>query len=199
MKSKFSVIVLVVVGVTAFLAGVAFSGEGDQEKPETKVAEAPPPPKELEALEAFAGGWKSVVEFLPAMLGQAGKGASHSTSEWVLDHRFLMTMGTTISSFGTYEHISLMTYDPMMKSYRSFTFDNQGMYDVATVTHEPDTNTWTMISEGFEIMSGKPARNKTTIRVIGDDKIEWEWSQKPEGSTEFKLLMKGTDKRVTRK
>jgi hypothetical protein len=92
-----------------------------------------------------------------------------------------------------------MTYDPTMQSYRSFGFDNFGMCEVATMTHDPKTRTWTALSDGFDFTTGKPAKNKYTMHIVSDDKMEWHWYMKAEGETEWKELMRGTDKRVPQK
>ena len=179
-------------GVTAFLAGTAVSGEAEEMK--AKMAEMPPPPQ-LTALDAFVGEWRSAYEHLPAMFGEPGKGIGDFHCKWVLDNRFLMGELTSNSSFGTYQFVWMATYDPTMQSYRSFGFDNHGTCNVATMVYQPESKTWIEVSDGFD-MAGKPAKNKTTMRFAGKDKLEWEWYQKTEREAEFKLLMRGTDTRV---
>ena len=197
MKSKLLVVVAIGIGVTAFLAGTALSGEGDQEK-QAAIPEMPPPPQ-LKALEAFVGDWRYNFEHLPAMFGEPGKGSGMGHAEWVLDGWFVMSKTSSTGSFGSYKDIWLATYDPWMQTYRSFMFDNHGSCDTATMSYEPETKTWTMGYEGFDFMAGKPAKNKNTMRFVTPDKVEWQWHQKTEGETEFKLMMRGTDTRVPKK
>ena len=73
MKNKIVVITGFAVGVTAFLAGTALSGEGEKDK-QAKMPEPPPPPAELKALNAFVGQWRGTYEHLPAMFGEAATG-----------------------------------------------------------------------------------------------------------------------------
>lgn len=195
MRSKYAIAALVVVTVSGFLAGAVFSGEGE-EKGEARPPQPPPPPAELKALDAFVGQWRSTYEFMPTMFGEAGEGAGRGTCQWVLDHRFVMSKGEGTGSFGDYEWIGLMTYDPMMRTYRSFEFNNYGECTVGTMTYDADTRTWTAVSDGYD-MSGRPAKNKVTMRFVGKDKLEWNWFLKSEGETEFIQMMKGADSRVT--
>ena len=147
----------------------------------------------------FVGDWQSAYEHLPAMFGEAGAGAGEFHCEWVLDNRFLMGRGSSTGSFGPYESIWMATYDPIMQAYRSFHFDNFGMCNIATLTYQPEAKTWIETSEGIDFMSGKPAENKSTMRFVSKDRLEWEWHQKVEGETEFKPMMKGSDTRVSGK
>jgi hypothetical protein len=194
MTRKYAVAVLAAVAVTGFLAGTVFSVQaGDQEKGE--VPQPPPPPKELKALEAFVGQWRSSFEFMPAMFPQGGQGTGVGSCEWVLDNRFVMSKGEATSSVGPFEWVWVGTYDPMMQSYRSFEFNSHGEVGIATMSYDANTKTWTSFSDGVD-MTGKPAKNKGTMRFLGKDKMEWEWFQKPEGAADFAQMMKGTDVRV---
>lgn len=194
MKGKYLFVALLIVGAVGFLTGTVFSGEGDDQEA-APPPQAPPPPPELKALEPFVGQWGSSFEFLPAMFGQPGEGTGRGTSEWVLDNRFVLSRGRASSSFGDHEWIGLMTYDPMMKAYRSFSFDSHGMCDIATMAYDASSGTWTTLADGYD-MNGKPAQSQATMRFVSRDKMEWEWSIKPEGGTEFVVMMKGTDSRM---
>lgn len=199
MKNTFVVAAVMALGVTAFLAGTAISGEGQEEKKASPPMPPPPPPPQLKALDVFVGEWRGEYEHLPAMFGQTATGTGQGKTEWVLDGRFVKGEGSGTSSYGTHKAIWMMTYDPMMQSYRSFSFDNFGTCDIATMTHDPKTRTWTSLSDGLDFASGRPGKNKVTMRFISDDRMEWHWYIKAEGETEFKLLMKGTDTRVPEK
>ena len=199
MKNAFVVAAALALGMTAFLAGTATSGEGQEEKQASPPMPPPPPPPQLRALDGFVGEWRGEYEHLPAMFGQATTGTGKGKTEWVLDGRFVKGEGTGTSSYGTHKSIWLMTYDPMMQSYRFFSFDNFGTCDIATVTQDPKTRTWTSLSDGFDFNSGRPGKNKVTMQFTSNDRMEWHWYMKAEGTTEFKLLMKGTDTRVPEK
>jgi hypothetical protein len=71
-------VVLAAFGVAAFWAGTAMSGQGE-ETGKPAVPEAPPPPAQLENLEAFVGQWRGAYEFMPAMFGESGKGTGVTT------------------------------------------------------------------------------------------------------------------------
>lgn len=195
MKKAFAVTTVVVFGLTAFVAGTAVSGEGQDEK-KAGMPEIQPPPPQLKALGAFAGDWQSAYEHLPAMFGEPGRGTGKFHCEWALDDWFLMGEGTSTSSFGPHKFVWMVTYDSKMPAYRSCSFDNHGMCTIATMTYQPETKTWIETSDGINFVSGKPAKNRTTMRFVSKDKLEWEWHQKVEGETEFTLMMKGTDTRV---
>lgn len=197
MKNMFAITIVVALGLTAFVAGTALSGEGQEKKVE--MPEMPVPPPQLKALDGFVGEWRSAYEHLPAMFGQPGMGTGKFNSEWVLDGWFLMGKGTSTSSFGTHKMVWMATYDPKMQAYRSFSFDNYGMSTVATMTYQPETKTWTETSDGIDFKSGKPAKNRSTMRFVSEKKLEWEWHQKVEGETEFTMMMKGTDTRVPKR
>lgn len=197
MKNTFVVVAAVVLGVTAFLAGTAISSQGVEEKKVGPPMAMPPPPPQLKALDAFVGDWRGEYEHLPAMFGEATPGTGRGKTEWVLDGRFVMGEGTGTSSYGTHKAIWLMTYDPKMQSYRSFSFDNFGTCEIATATHDPKDRTWTFLSDGYHFASGEPCKYKYTMRFVSDDKMEWHWYAKAEGETDFELLMRGTDTRVS--
>jgi hypothetical protein len=194
MQKRITVSLLVIMGVVAFLAGAAFSGPSEEgKKPE--MPQAPPPPPELKALDAFAGQWRSNFEFLPVMMGEPGSGTGMTKCEWVLDGWFVMSKFKGTSSYGPYEAIGMMTYDPMEKTYKSYHFSNHGESGVATMSHDPAAKTWTLVADAKD-MAGKPAKHKTVMRFVSDEKMEWEWSQQSQGATDFTVMMKGTDERM---
>jgi hypothetical protein len=195
MKKIFVVALLAAIGVTAFWAGSAVSGQEEEAK-KPEIPMPPPKPAELKALDAFVGDWKSEFEFLPAMFGSPGKGMGKFHCEWVLDGWFLMGKGSATSTFGPHESIWLATYDPKMGKYRSFSFESYGQTEIATMTYDAATETWTTTSEGMDYQTGKPTDNKFTMRFVEKDKLEYEWQQKVQGQTEFTPMMKGTDTRV---
>jgi hypothetical protein len=195
MKNMLAITIVVAFGLTAFVAGTAVSGEGQEEK-KVQMPQMPAPPPQLKALDAFVGEWRGVYEHLPAMMGQPGTGTGKFQSEWVLDGWYLMGKGVSTGTFGAHEMVWLATYDPKMQAYRSFSFDNHGNTTIAEMAYQPASRTWIETSEGIDFKTGKPAKNKSTMRFVGKDKLEWEWLQKVEGATEFTLMMKGTDTRV---
>jgi hypothetical protein len=195
MRKIFVVALLAAIGVTAFWAGSVVSGQEEETK-KLPMPMPPTKPAEIKALDAFVGEWKSEFEFLPAMFGAPGNGTSEFHCEWVLDDWFVMGKQSSASTYGPYDSVWLATYDPKMGKYRSFTFTSSGACGIATMTYDPETHTWTAVSESTNMTSGKPAENKTTMRFAGKDKVEWEWHQRVEGQTEFTLMMKGTDTRV---
>ena len=73
MKKSVVVTMAAVICVTAFLAGRAVSGQGEEK---AKMREMPPP--QLKALDAFAGEWRGAYEHLPAMFGEPGTGTGGS-------------------------------------------------------------------------------------------------------------------------
>ena len=199
MKNKSVVVLTVVLGVMAFVAGTAISGEGVEEKQAGQDMAPPPPPAQLKALEAFVGEWRGEYEHLPAMFGESAMGTGRGKTDWVLDGWFVKSEGIGTSSFGTHKSIWLATYDPKTRSYRSFSFDNFGTVDIGTLTHDPKTGTWTALSDGVDIKTGQPNENKFTMHFVNNDKMEWQWFAKGQGETEYTMLMKGTDTRVQRK
>lgn len=196
MKRQVAVVAVVAVGITAFLVGAAFAGEAEEEMHAKMPPEPPAPPGELKALDVFVGEWRGEYEHLPAMFGEAAKGTGRGKCEWILDNWVLKWEGSGTSTYGTHKAVSLTTYDPQMQTYRSYEFDNFGMVAVSTMTYDRPTKTWTLTSDGMNFTTGQPAKNKSTLRFVSDDKFEWEWSQQTEGETEFKPLMRGTDTRV---
>ena len=198
MKSTFITAAAVGFGVTAFLAGAAFSGQDVEEK-KPGLLTPPPPPPQLKALDVFVGTWRGAYEHLPAMFGEAATGTGQGTTKWVLDGRFIKGEGTGTSSYGTHRSIWLMTYDPMMQAYRWFSFDSFGTCEIATMTHDPKTRTWTALADGFDFTTGKPAKSKYTLHFLSDNKMEWRWYMRAEGEADFKQLMKGIDTRVPEK
>lgn len=196
MKPRSTVALLLAACATAFCVGTVVSGQS-QEAPEGKPAGPPLPPAELKALDAFVGEWRSVYEFTPAFMGESGTGTGFGTSEWVLGNWFLKTTFKATGDMGEYEMIGMLTYDPVAKIYRSYSFESYGMVEEATMTYEPGTKTWTTLSDGIDYQTGKPLKNRYVMRFVSPDKLEWDWSIQREGETDFALAMKGTDTRVS--
>ena len=201
MRKSLVVVMAAAICVTVLLGGGAVWGQLEEkqepkEPKKVKMPEIPAPPVQLKALNAFVGDWRSAYEHLPAMFGEPGTGTGEFHCEWVLDNWFVMGKGSSTGSFGTHKSMWMVTYDPKMQTYRSFAFDNYGTCSTATMTHDPETNTWLQTSDGVDFKSGKPAEIKSMMRFVGKDKLEWEWRQKAEGETEFTLMMKGVDTRV---
>ena len=184
--------------MATFGAGRVLSGEEQEAAPQEPPA-APRPPAEIKALDAFIGPWRSTYEFMPAMMGQAGTGTGTGTGSynWMLNGWFVMSKFQGTSTMGDYEMIGMMTFDPSSKAYRAFHFSDHGECDEATMTYEPEARTWTMTSEGRDFETGKPMKNRTVMRFVTPDRLEWERSGQREGETEFTAFMKGTDTRMS--
>jgi hypothetical protein len=90
----------------------------------------------------------------------------------------------------------MMTYDPMMQTYKWFEFDVHGMYNIAVADYDPNSETWTFTSDTHD-MAGKPTKSKYLVRFADKNTMEWEWSMKPQDASDFALWMKGTKKRVS--
>lgn len=195
MRAKLTIVALAAAGVAAFGVGTVFSGEGQEAPPATPPI-PPSPPAELKALEAFIGQWRSTYEFLPAFMGQPGTGTGSGVCEWVLDGWFVMSKFRGTSTMGGFESMGMMTYDPFEKVYRSFHFSSHGDAETATMTHDPQNNTWTMAYESRDAVTSKPAKNRVVMRFDTPDKLDWEWAGQREGETEFTVWMKGSDARV---
>jgi hypothetical protein len=196
MRKIFVVALLAAIGVTAFWAGSAVSGQEEEAK-KPQMPMMPPKPAELKALDVFVGDWKSEFEFLPAMMGSPGKGMGKFHCDWVLDGWFIMGKGMATSNLGPHESIWIATYNPKMQKYQSYSFESHGENTVTPMTYDPATQTWMTVSQGTDMKSGKPAEDKMTMKFTSKDTLEWEWLQKVEGAEEYTLMMKGTDTRVT--
>lgn len=179
------------------LVGVAV-GQDAKDKKEDSSTEAmgpPPRPEELNAYEPLIGKWQGELQFTENFPGGPGKGKGSSEIKWDLDRRVVRWEGQSTSDLGLYKYVTIMTYEPMEQTFLSYTFDNMGMVDIATVYPDASGKTWTMTSDGIDFATGAPAKNKTIMTLTDDDTLEWKWYVTPVSSPTPKLMMTGADKR----
>jgi hypothetical protein len=123
-------------------------------------------PPELKILERLAGTWDvKAVSRRAVWTPKEVRTTSKVTRQWVLDGRFLQD--TSESSDGV-ENISLLTYDPQMKAYRSWWFSSEGATSKAVGQWDAAAETMTFKSDLNDGLTSRGA-----MRFIDKDRHVW--------------------------
>jgi hypothetical protein len=141
-------------------AGKQMLAEWSRQKPEEKL------PPELKVLQRLAGTWDVKGISRPAAwTPKEVRTTSKVTRKWVLDGRFLQD-NSEISD-GT-ESISLLTYDPQKKAYRSWWFSSQG-------NSSKSTGQWGAAAEtmSFTADLGDGLTSRDSVRFLDQDRHDW--------------------------
>lgn len=111
-------------------------------------------PAELDRLAPFVGTWSSVAEQRDTASGAVSHVEQTSTVRWVAGDRFLMTETTRTRDGKSESAASITTWDPELRLYRQWTFDQSG-----TVVAGED---WSYSADGSWRLT----------RQAGDERIE---------------------------
>jgi hypothetical protein len=131
--------------------------------PEEKKAEAPKPPPELDKLNYFVAPAPWTLDGT-LKAGPGGPTPGRSMCRWMPGKFFLGCMMEFKDSAGTITQAeSMMGWDAEKKTYRSWSFDNQGRYESATGTVKDDV--WTWVGE-----SHRGDKTTQTRYVVSDTK-----------------------------
>lgn len=133
------------------------------------AASADEPPPELKLLEDYVGTWDEVVsnkatEWIP----EAGKVTSVTKKTWAMGNKFVRMEGKFTP--GDNDFLSLLTYDPHAKVYRTWYFDSGGGMPRGSMTGKWDERTCTMTWTGADD-DGNKTLGKT--HIIDKDNHEW--------------------------
>ena len=159
------------------------------------MAQAPagppqPGPEHLK-LAYFAGKWSAEGDMKPSTSGPGGKFSSTSTCEW-FDGKFALVChseGKTQAS--TVKGLSIMGWDPAVKTYTFFTINEVGQNAFSRGTVEGDTWTWNNESN----VNGKPVILRFTLKQVSPDSATYRFEMGPPGGP-LKLMMDGKQTRV---
>jgi hypothetical protein len=149
------------VACTVILVGAAlvFTSGGGIE------AQAPDKPPELKVLDRFIGKWKFEMVLKPAeWTPKEIKRTGTSVNEWVLDGWFQQHK---VKTDGGTESIEMLTYDPRMKTYRTWFFGSDSFAN--EVTGAWDEKAKIFASKGN---MGNGVTTVETMRFIDDDNRE---------------------------
>jgi uncharacterized protein (TIGR03067 family) len=147
-------------------------------------------PPELKVLEKRIGTWAAETVVKPGPWNPTGhKATGVETTEWVLGGRFQQARNANRPA--NPDNVMLFTYDPQVKAFRSWYFDDQGGTIEMTGQWDEAAQTLNWTSEaknGF--------RATAAMRIAGPDSIEWQMVVKdPDG----KVMLEMTGKLVRKK
>jgi hypothetical protein len=129
---------------------------------------------ELAALEHYAGSWESETDSanLPFTKGKV-------TAQWILGGRFLQQSVEVIDGSADWKYLSLMTYDPEKKVYRTWIFLSDG----STMETEGtwDENRRVMTSVGRKDANGGHSITTADFSEAGVEK--WKIAYKDQNGT----------------
>jgi len=129
-------------------------------------------PPELKVLEKRIGTWTTETVVKPGPWNPTGQKATGvETTEWILGGRFLQTRNANRPA--NPDNMSLCTYDPQLKAFRTWYCDDQGFVNDMTGQWDEAAQTLNWTSEaknGF--------RATAAMRIAGPDNIEWQMAVK---------------------
>ena len=136
----------------------------------------PARPAELDKLNMFAGEWVSTGEATMTGLDEVLKSTGTTESTWGCDGWCLVERSTmNMGELGGMTGLGVWTWDAKAKKYRSSWADDWGTTGRATAKYDDETRTWTMKAKGTGPM-GKSV-GKGTATFVGDDTVEWTWTE----------------------
>lgn len=147
------------------------------------------PPPELRVLDDMIGTWDEVLTNKPTeWLPKAERSDSLTKKNWSLGGKFIRMEG--VWKPAKTEFLSLLTYDPATKEYRTWYFDSGGGQPRGSVRGSWDDKARTMTWTGTD-----EAGNKTVgkSRIVDRDHHEWTViTTDPQGKVVLDLLGKNT-------
>lgn len=177
------------------LCGCQAGGPADMGGPPKK----PAVPAEMAKLNGLIGDWQGEFSMMPAGVtdpAQAMKMTSKTKIEPVLDGMFLReTMEGDMGEMGKMSGVSMYSYDPHQKEYRTFWFSNWGEAVEGDMEHDEKSGEWRMSWKGHS-PTGQPVIGEAVMKLTDSNTLTWsmtEWD-----SWHMKKLMtgSGTAKRV---
>jgi len=183
MKTKKARFFVLELGLVLLLAGLGMA---------QAPAGPPKPGPEYQKLAYFAGKWTSEADMKPSSFGPGGKYSSLSTCEW-LDGNFALVCHTDGETHtGSVKGLSIMTWDPAVKTYTYFSTNSWGQGGFSRGKVEGDTWTW----NNETTMNGKPMVVRFTLKQISPDVATYKLEMGAPGEP-LKVMMDGRQNRVT--
>ena len=122
---------------------------------------------ELEALHNYVGAWDVVVSSgpTPVFLGEA-------TAEWILDGRYVQQTASLRAQDGKpgLKFTTLMTFDPVKRIYRSWTFMGNGSRSESEGVWDAKTRTMSWTSHKDD--AGNSSTTKADFSISGIEKVK---------------------------
>jgi hypothetical protein len=112
--------------------------------------------------------------------------------EWVLDGMFLKGQGWHETGHGgRVSYVEYITWDRQAGKYRSWWFNNRGMFGEGWMTLDKDGSTLRVTAEAAD-PQGRKSRRQRTMTFIDDRTMEWTWLEdSPKGT----IKLRGTHRR----
>lgn len=164
---------------------------------QAQIQDRPKPGPEHLKLAAWVGEWTYEGVLMDTPLGPGGKFVGHESVRWILDGLFLEFRDKDKGVYGgkesTYEGVIILWYDPVAKTYKVHSFDNDGFVGMGVVTHQRGSD-WTASGTGTN-SKGKTTktRHATTFSFDGKtrtSKCEISLDDGKTWSTYYELTMK---------
>lgn len=183
--------------VMMFLALVAIVGCHQPKYDLSELAEQEVPrPVELDRLDTFVGNWSGTSKIELACTDETITCKGTSSAKWDLDERFLIERAQMdMGDLGTMEGISLWTWDPGSKKYRTWWFDSWGGASTGTATYDEATKTWHMKGKGVDPWTGKGTAGKGTGTWTDENSMTWTYTEWDSWKLRKNMEMSGTSHR----
>lgn len=175
--------------VTGLLAGC-------QRPDMEEMMKAPQRPVQLDRLNAFVGTWEGEAEMTMPGTEEVYRSTATNTISWSVDNRYLMNeMEITMHNGEKMHAMELWTWDPQIKKYRQWWFDDWGGYGSSTVEYEADEDEWEAKGESHCMRTGHTSYDEMEMCFKDADSMEWTWTSGDALGLITYMEMKGTSRR----
>ena len=183
-------------GMSALLAGVLSGCGGGKAEMQAGAPPGPPPrAAELDRLNDMVGNWEYTMEMTPEGMDKPMVSKGTVSTQWDCDkHCIVEHVDGDMGEQGKFHGMSVMTWDPKAKTYRSMWCDSTGEVSMGTSEYDDETKTWTGKSKGANGM-GDTVVGEWTSRVIDANTVEWSGTQWNAWKTKKLVEFKGTNRR----
>lgn len=160
---------------------------------------APPRPAELDRLNDFVGTWKGetkITMFNGKDQVMISEGVNHA--EWCCDGRFMVehfegTFGEGQAMTG----IGIWTWDEKAGKYRTWWFDSFGSASTGEAEYDEEDGEWELTGKGRNLITGDTTSGEGEIRVLGDNTLEYHFTEWDAWRLKKIMQMKGSSRRQT--
>lgn len=141
--------------------------------------EKPARPSELNKLDAWVGTWTGTAEVTEPLIEgeEAPVFEGGETWAWTLNKMYLRGEGWHEMPDGDrMNYVSYVTWDDSEGKYRSWMFDDWGTYGNGWISADATGDNFTMTYVGYAA-NGDRSKGRGSIKMIGNDKMTWEWEE----------------------
>jgi len=139
----------------------------------------PARPAELDRLNDWVGTWKNSGTMKMAGSDETMTMNGTNTVQWDIGQRYISErMSATDNKGNKFEGVGLWTYDPKIKKYRIWWFDDYGGASAGTATYNEGTRTWTFKGKNRNMPMGVTTTSVGKATWTDNRSMTWSHTEK---------------------